>query len=171
MQHWALGASLLIVTVLVGACMSADVAGVVRASPDTYRLSRTDGGGRYADAAAMKAAVISDANAFAQSQGKIAVPVATREETMRVGHLSTIDYEFRLAAPGEPAPKSADAVQRPQAVAAEKPGAPVDVPPAGRAEPKPDFYTELIRLDDLRKRGILTEEEFQTLKAKIIAGK
>jgi hypothetical protein len=39
------------------------------------------------------------------------------------------------------------------------------------ARARPDYYDELIRLDDLRKRGILTEDEFQTLKAKIIAGR
>ena len=47
----------------------------------------------------------------------------------------------------------------------------VDTRPADTTASKPDFYTELIRLDDLRKRGILTEDEFQTLKAKILAGR
>jgi hypothetical protein len=32
-----------------------------------------------------------------------------------------------------------------------------------------DVYTELIRLDDLRNRGIITEEEFQTLKKKLLS--
>jgi hypothetical protein len=31
-----------------------------------------------------------------------------------------------------------------------------------------DLYTELIKLDDLRKRGILTEEEFQAEKKKVL---
>lgn len=38
-------------------------------------------------------------------------------------------------------------------------------PPAPRAD---DLYTQLLKLDDLRKKGILTEEEFQALKAKVI---
>jgi len=53
----------------------------------------------------------------------------------------------------------------------------VDAPAAGTAaakaddkvEAKPDLYTELIKLDELRKRGILTEAEFQALKTKLIA--
>jgi hypothetical protein len=170
MKGWAFGTGFAVVTLLIGACVSSGVSGVIRLSPDTYRLSRVDGGGRYADAAAMKASVINDANAFAQSQGKIAVPIATREETMRVGHLSTIDYEFRLAAPGGPAPKPTQPVQRADAVADQQAHKAVDVQPAGKPEARPDLYTELIKLDDLRKRGILTEQEFQTLKAKLLAG-
>jgi hypothetical protein len=171
MQRWARGTGLAVLTLLVGGCMSSSGSGIVRVSADTYRLSRVDGGGRYVDAAAMKAAVVNDANAFAQSQGKIAVPVATREEAMRVGHLSTIDYEFRLVAPGEPAPLPAEPVQRAAAVADQTLPKTVDVQPAGKPEARPDLYTELIKLDDLRKRGILTEEEFQMLKARLLAGK
>lgn len=33
---------------------------------------------------------------------------------------------------------------------------------------EPDTYKELLRLDDLRKRGILTEEEFQSEKTKFL---
>jgi hypothetical protein len=171
MKRWVFGTGFAVMTLLVGACASSGVSGVTRVSPDTYRLSRVDGGGRYADAAAMKASVINDANAFAQGQGKIAVPIATHEESMRVGHLSTIDYEFRLVAPGETAPQPIKPVQRPDAVADQTARKAVDVQPAGEPAAKPDLYTELIKLDDLRKRGILTEEEFQTLKAKVLAGK
>jgi hypothetical protein len=180
MRGWAIGMGFAVVAILGAACAAPGGPGVVRLSPDTYRLSRVDGGGRYADAAAMKEAVINDANAFAHGQGKVAVPVATREETTRVGHLSTIDYDFRLVAPGDPTPRATEPVPRSNAA----PGAPAlktaeppsiakpdVVQPAGKPAASPDLYTELIRLDDLRKRGILTEDEFQTLKAKILAGK
>ncbi len=43
---------------------------------------------------------------------------------------------------------------------------------AGRTgKSKPDLYAELIKLDELRKRRILTDEEFQALKATLIAGR
>ena len=157
---------LILAALVVGACTSA---GIVQLSPDTYRMSRVDGGGVYADAAAMKASVINDANAFAESRGKIAVPIATHEESLR-GHLSTIEYEFRLVTAGEPAPKPTEPARPPQLATGEKVEK-ADTRPADTTASKPDFYTELIRLDDLRKRGILTEDEFQTLKAKILAGK
>jgi len=160
--------------------------GLQQLTPDTFRVSRVDGGGRYPDAAAMKAAIIDEANAFAQRQGKVAVPISGHDETLR-GHLLTADYEFRLASPGEaatapvvPAPSPAAAAPAPPAVAppvaatlgvvapaAVAPAAVAAAPPA--ADSKPSFYDELIMLDDLRKRGILTDAEFQSLKAKLIA--
>ncbi len=162
--------------------------GLQQLTPDTYRLSRVDGGGRYADTAAMKAAIFDEANAFAQTQHKVIVPISSHEDTLR-GHLLTADLEFRLVAPGDPATIAAPPVAiaapvaRPvaeapaagstAAVAAVPPAAlqvaPAATPPA--ADRKPDFYSELIMLDDLRKRGILTDAEFQALKTKLIAGK
>ena len=141
--------------------------GIVELSPNTYRLSRVDGGGVFADAAAMKASVVDEANAFAQRKGKIAVPIATREERMKVGRLSTVEYDFRLVSPGEMTAKPAEAMRRPDVTTAETaPARPADQPP-----PKPDLYGELIKLDDLRQRGILTEQEFQKLKTRLIDGK
>jgi len=185
---------------LLGACMSASMGtGLTRLSADTYRISRVDGVGRYPDAATMKAAVVDEADAFARSQGKVAVPIASHEQTMRAGHLSTVEYEFRLAAPDVPAatpaaslvrgtavaepqtPATADFVQPAPAVAAVAPAAEaagqaptavaVAAAPASAPEPKPDLYHELVMLDDLRKRGILTDAEFQALKTKLLAGK
>lgn len=180
-------------TLAVGGCMSASMGtGLQQLTPDTYRLSRVDGGGRYADTAAMKAAIFDEANAFAQKQHKLVVPISSHEDTLR-GHLLTADLEFRLAAPDDPttiaAPPVAQAapVARPvaeaaaaastAAVAAVPPAALQAAPPVAPAAPppsadkKPDFYSELIMLDDLRKRGILTDAEFQALKTKLIAGK
>ena len=36
------------------------------------------------------------------------------------------------------------------------------------AAPSGDYYTELLKLDDLRKRGILTDKEFEQQKKKIL---
>ena len=187
MNSWRVGVVLAWVACLAAGCMSP---GVVKVSADTYKLSRVDAGGAFADAAAMRASVIDEANAFARSKGMVAVPVSMTEDTMRVGHLSTIDYEFRLAAPGEPAPKTGgpaaqpaepgpqpaalaplpvEPVRQPATVTDPRAPATVDAPAAATADARPDLYTELIKLDELRKRGILTEAEFQALKTKLIA--
>ena len=45
-----------------------------------------------------------------------------------------------------------------------------DAPHANAAQPAPSsLYTELLNLDDLRKRGILTQEEFDSEKKKVLA--
>ena len=177
MKLRAIGTALALVALAAGACMSP---GIVKVSADTYKLSRADGGGVYADAAAMRASVMDEANAFARGQGMIAVPVAVREDTMRVGHLSTIDYEFRLVTPGEAASQPAAsqhaasppaaAVRQTDAVVEPRKTAAVDAPPTSTAGAKPELYTELVKLDELRRRGILTDEEFRAIKAKLIAG-
>ena len=42
-------------------------------------LPRTDKGGIFGNASAMKASVIQDANQFAASKGKVAIPLESRE--------------------------------------------------------------------------------------------
>jgi hypothetical protein len=176
MTSWGLAVG--IVALALGGCMTSSMGtGLVQLSSDSYRLSRVDGVGRYADAAAMKAALLDEANAFATSKGKVAVPTSSHEETMRAGHLLTADLEFRLAARDEEAASAAVPAAAPAApavpvapVAAVAPATPV-VAPATSPEVKPGLYNELIMLDDLRKRGILTDAEFQALKTKLLAGK
>ena len=184
LSRGGLGAAL--AAIVVGGCMSASMGtGLQQLTPDTYRLSRVDGAGRYADAAAMKAALVDEANAFASKQGKTVVPISDHEETLR-GHLLTAEYEFRLAAPGEavaavaaPPPQAAPVPPRPvadttpvaPATAAEPAPTVAALPTSATMAPKPDFYSELLMLDDLRKRGILTDAEFQALKTKLIADK
>ena len=34
---------------------------------------------------------------------------------------------------------------------------------------RPCFYSELVKLDDLRKKGILTDDEFQAEKKKLLS--
>jgi hypothetical protein len=88
---------LLAVTMLaVTACANP---GIVQLSPDTYMLSRVDKGGVFGNAAAMKASVIQQANDFAASKGKVAIPISTHEEPVRIGQFASFDYQFKLVAP------------------------------------------------------------------------
>ena len=48
---------------------------------------------------------------------------------------------------------------------------PVQVEMEKKNTPTKDVYSELMKLDELRKKGILTEEEFQTQKKKVLEGK
>jgi len=165
--------ALVAVAMVVGACATP---GIVHISDDTYRVSRADPGHVFADDAAMKAAAVADAEAFARGRGMVAEPVAFQSDTLAVGHLKTVDYDFRLV-PAQPATAAATAPSPAVPAVVVPPAAPaqsaaVPPPPATAPRPaaaRPDYYDELIRLDDLRKRGILTDAEFQSLKAKLIA--
>ena len=47
----------------------------------------------------------------------------------------------------------------------------VDIESEDQSEKTKDVYTELIKLDDLRKKGIITEAEFEEQKKKLLEDK
>ena len=143
--------------------------GIVEMSPGTYMLSREDKAGIFGNASAMHAAVIEQADKFAASKGMVAVPISTHETPMYPGHFATFDYQFRLVAPNSPEAKPTPMVQRPDVVVQQTERKSVDV----RSNPASslDVYTELLKLDDLRKKGIITEQEFQAQKTKLLGEK
>ncbi len=164
-----LSVRMIAVSALVLAACAANP-GIVEMSPGTYILSREDKGGIFGNPSAMHAAVIQEANKFAASKGMVAIPITTHETPLYPGHFATFDYQFRLVAPDSPDAKSTPMVQRPDVVVQQTEHRTVEVQ-TNSAPPTRDVYTELMKLDDLRKKGIITEEEFQTLKAKVLAAK
>jgi hypothetical protein len=157
-----------LVVCAVSGCVSNP--GIVEMSPGTYLLSRQDKAGIFGNASAMHAAVIEEANKFAASKGKVAIPITTNETPMWPGHFATFDYQFRLVDPNSPEAVSTPMIQRPDVVVQQTEKKTVDVH-STTAPTLPDVYTELLKLDDLRKKGIITEDEFQAQKAKLLAEK
>lgn len=80
-------------TVVVAGCSNP---GIVKLSPDTYMLARTDKGVLFGNPSQMKTNVIREANEFAASQGKVAAPISLKEEPMHIGHFASIEYQFRV---------------------------------------------------------------------------
>jgi hypothetical protein len=62
-------------------------------------------------------------------------------------------------------------VPRPNVVIEHNEHKSVDVQTTNTTPARPDIYTELMKLDDLRKKGVITEDEFQAEKAKLLNGK
>ena len=144
--------------------------GIVKLSPDTYMLARTDKGGVFGNASAMKADVIREANEFAASQGKIAIPISLNESPMYIGHFASVEYQFRIVDPASPEAKSTSLVPRPDVVVEQTNKSTVDVRTKDDSAKSKDVYIELLKLDDLRKRGILSEAEFEAQKKKLLEG-
>ena len=153
------------------ACLAACAnPGIVQLSPDTYMLSRTDKGGVFGNSAAMKAGVISDANAFAQSKGKVVIPLTTHETPMEVGRgFATFDYQFKLVDPNSPEARSTALIQRPDVVIENNERPNVDVRNKDVSDKPKDLYSEMLKLDDLHKRGLLTDQEFEAQKKKLLS--
>lgn len=150
----------------LGACANP---GPVQVGPDTYLISRTDKGGVFGNASAMKASVIADADAFARSKGKVAVPVSSKEQQLRIGSFASFDYQFRLVEPDSPEARGAELPNIPDRVLEQRTTVTFDVQQP-QQDVKPDVYAELMKLDDLRQRGIITDEEFEEQKRKVLSG-
>lgn len=134
---------------------------------DTYMISQTSAGGMFTAMGSLKADVINRANAFAESRGKVAIPLVAKESPAYPGHMPNFEYQFRLLDKNDPRASGTALVPRPDAVVDvhTQNSAPQDT---GNAKSK-DVYTELLKLDDLRKRGIITEAEFEAQKAKLLS--
>jgi hypothetical protein len=144
--------------------------GIVKLSPDTYMLSRTDKGGVFGNPSAMKADVIREANEFAAKQGKTAIPVSLTESPMYIGHFASVEYQFRVVDESDPEARRTSLVPRPNVVIEKTEKSSVDVTTKDNTDRPKDTYAELLKLDDLRKRGILSEDEFQAQKKKLLNG-
>ena len=144
---------------------------IVQVSPDTYMLSREDHAGIFGSASALKAGVISDANAFAAAQGKLAIPISTHETPVGVmGKWAKFDYQFRVVDKNDPEARRTSLVPRADVVIEKTEKIFVESRTKDESAKPKDVYAELIKLDDLRKKGILSEAEFETQKKKVLTG-
>jgi hypothetical protein len=144
--------------------------GIVQLSPDTYMLSRVDRAGIWGNSAALKADVIRDADAFAESKGKVAIPVAANETPVYPGHCATFEYQFRVVDKDDPEAKRTSLVPRADIVIEKNENISGDIKTKDTTEKgPPDLYTELTKLDDLRKKGIITDAEFDAQKKKLLS--
>ena len=66
-------------------------------SPGIYELARADHGGIFGNKDALKSGVIRDANAFAEREGKVAVPVSAKEHPVgMMADWASYEYVFKL---------------------------------------------------------------------------
>ena len=79
---------------------------VVQISSGVYQLGRADHGGIFGNRDALKSGVISDANAFAEKQGKVAIPVCAKEHPVGIlGDWASFEYTFRVVDKSDPEAK------------------------------------------------------------------
>lgn len=150
------------ITLMLVACSNP---GIVKMSPDTYMLTRADRAGIFGNTAALKAGVIREASEFAEKQGKVAIPLSSNETPVYPGHFATFEYQFRVVDKNDPEAKRTSLVPRADLVIEKTEKISADV--RTKEDKTPDLYTELTKLDDLRKRGVITEEEFAAQKKRL----
>lgn len=119
--------------------------GIVKMSPDTYMLSRTDRGGMFGNASAMKADVIREPGEFAARQGKIAIPLSLNESPMWPGHFASVEYQFRVVDQSDPEAQRVNLIPRPNIVIEKTERTSVDVKTKDETNRTKDIYTELVK--------------------------
>ncbi len=147
--------------------------GIVQLSPDTYYLTREAHGGIFASTSALKAGVIKDANAFAATQGKIAIPISSSATPMGNGpaQWASFDYQFRVVDKNDPEAKRTSLVPRADVVIEKSENITANIRTLDESNKPVDIYAELTKLDELRKKGILTDAEFEVQKKKVLGSK
>lgn len=144
---------------------------IVQLSPDTYMITRISRAGIFASPSKLKAGVIRDANAFAASNGKIAIPLAATEKPVGgPGQWPSFEYQFRVVDASDPEARRTSLTPRADVVIENNHNITGDIRTKDETPQRRDMYEELIKLDDLRSKGIITDAEFQSQKQKILSG-
>jgi len=110
-------------------------------SENVYKISLKSAGGMFADEVKMRVEVVQQANEFAASKGKLAVEIVTNSHRPIALGLPEVEYVFKLV-------NKSDAVSN----------------GAG------DLYIKIMHLDELRKKGLISDAEFETQKQKLLTG-
>lgn len=148
----------------LGGCATAEI---IPMGSDSYMISQTSAGGMFTNMGALKAEVIKRANAFAKKHSKVAVPIASRETPPAPGRMPNFEYQFRLVDANDPRAPGGGLIPRADMVIENNMHPTPDLT-ATKSGEKEDVYTELLKLDDLRKRGLIADAEFEAQKAKVL---
>lgn len=159
--------ALLIASLVLAFSGTAKASDIVEVSPGVYMANAKNWAGMFGSAASSKAKVLKIANDFAKSKGMVAIPINLEVETAIPGsRMGGASYQFRLVSPDSPEARGSTYLQRGADTITEVNVNSTDKTP--RDTPRVDMYGELIKLDDLRKRGILSEAEFNAAKQKLL---
>jgi hypothetical protein len=144
----------------IQACVSSDV---ISTGPDTYMVSASGAG--FATAG-VREKVYKKANDFCAKKGLVMVPVSfnARPGVLAV-HPPSADLIFRALKPGDPAIARPDLVESNRSSVVTQS---IRVTTKDESQKHRDIYGDLIKLDDLKKRGILSDAEFETAKQKLM---
>lgn len=86
--------------ILLVGCATADI---VPMGANTYMISQMSAGGVFANQSKLKSDVMLRANAFAESKGKVAIPVTSTQLGPIPGvRMPSFEYQFRLVDKNDP---------------------------------------------------------------------
>lgn len=166
---------LLTSVLLVAGCASnfdaADFEGLRQVGQDEYEVFYEDHRGVFGSEKSLQKKVVLEANSFASQRGMVASPIEARQHRVGIlGDWAWAYYRFELVPNnGSQFNKSADQITF--IADANMSNNFLESMERGRlqrSQDKQSIYDELLQLNELREKGILTEEEFQEQKELIL---
>ena len=145
--------------------------GVVPMGQDTYMVSRQAATG-FSGMGSLKAKAFREASDYCISQNKKIQVVNTIESSPPyvLANFPRVEIQFMCLGEGD-VELSRPKLKKEADVVIEKTSEiSIDVKTKDQSEKTKDVYTELLKLEDLRKKGIISEEEFETQKKKLLSG-
>ncbi len=131
---------------------------------NTFAITRTATSGFDRDVAKFRQEAEQDAAKYCTDQGKVLkVLTVSTDRPHFGGGFASAKVVFKALAPGDAALTTVE-TPAPAAGVAQAVAAPAGVLPTYAG----DLYAELLKLDDLRKRGLLTDKEFEQQKKKLL---
>jgi len=97
----------------------------------------------------LKSKVILRADAFADTKGKVAIPIVAKESPAYPRHMPSVEYQFRLVEKTDTPAAGGGLMFRADTVIENKLIAPAPGSATEHGTAKPDLYAELVKLDDL----------------------
>jgi hypothetical protein len=165
MHRLAIVSLLIPIFYFIQGCLSSH--GVVPVSSDTYMIRVEDHAGIFAfNRGKMKGEALQRAKAFADSKNMDISPVEMKEHPVGIlGDWAAVEYQFRLVPKGSEKGSGGKLVRPADFISENTQN--ININKGGSDE----LYDKLLKLDDLKKRGIITEDEFQTEKQKLLQGR
>ncbi len=144
--------------------------GVVPIGQDTYMVSRQAASG-FTGMGSLKADAFEEASNYCTSQNKKIQVVNTSESQPPyvMGNFPRAEIQFMCLGEGDSEYIRPKMKKEPDVLIEQKGDISIDLKRQEKSENKKDIYTELIKLDDLRKKGIITAEEFEIQKNKLLS--
>jgi hypothetical protein len=119
----------------------------------------------------LKSSAIQQANDFAESKGKIAIPIDMKSHPVGIlGDWAAVEYQFRVVSENDPEAQRTSLAPEADVIIEKTSKVSVDMKIKDQSEKTKDVYTELLKFDDLRKKGIISEVEFEVQKKKLLSG-
>src|SRR6185437_8929101 len=98
----------------------------------------------------------------------VAIPISTNESPMWPGHFASFDYQFRVVDKNDPEARRTSLTPRPDLVVEKTEKVSADITSSEHASKSTDLYTEIMKLDDLRKKGLINDAQFEAQKQKLL---